>query len=81
MPRLRFSRAPCKCWLSCGCETHAGILSFRPEVVEVAGEVTNRREPSMSKGCYRQLSELAGHNVSERRAGPENVSRESRPSG
>lgn len=34
----------------------------------------------MAKGCLGQLSELAGHNASERRAGPENVSRGSRPS-
>jgi hypothetical protein len=33
----------------------------------------------MSKGCLGQFSELAGHNVSERRAGPENASRGSRP--
>jgi hypothetical protein len=34
----------------------------------------------MTKGCLGQLSEPAGHNASERRAGPENVSGESRPS-
>ena len=33
-----------------------------------------------AKGCLRQLRERTGHNASERRAGPENVSRESRPS-
>ena len=34
----------------------------------------------MSKGCLGQLSERAGPNTRERRAGPENVSRGSRPS-
>jgi len=34
----------------------------------------------MSKGGLGPLSESAGHNVSERRAGPENASRGSRPS-
>ena len=47
--------------------------SFRPEAVEVVVEVTIQRKPSTSKGCFRQLSELAGHNASERRAGPENA--------
>jgi hypothetical protein len=34
----------------------------------------------MSKGCFGQFSEPAGHNLSERREGPENVSCGSRPS-
>ena len=33
-----------------------------------------------AKDCFRQFRELAGHNASERRVGPDNVSRESRPS-
>ncbi len=52
----------------------SGPGSFRPEAVGVAGEATNRRKPSMTKGCLRQFSELAGLNVSERRADLENVS-------
>ena len=55
--------------------------SFQPAAVEVVGEATNRREPSMSKGWGdRQLSEPAGRNASERRAGPKNASCGSRPS-
>ena len=64
---------------SCGCETHAWKEVVTQEAVEVDREVTNGREPSMSKGCLGQLSESAGHNASERRAGPENASRGSRP--
>ena len=51
-----------------------------PEAVEADQEATNGRESLMSKGCVRQLSESAGHNASERRAGLENVRRGSRPS-
>lgn len=50
------------------------------EAVEVDREATNGREPSMKTGCFRQLSESAGHNASERRAGLENFGRGSRPS-
>ena len=50
-----------------------------PEAVEADQEATNGRESLMSKGCVRQLSESAGHNASERRAGLENVRRGSRP--
>ena len=55
-------------------------LFVRQEAVGVDREVTNGREPLMSTGCLGQFSELAGHNVSERRASLENVNRESRPS-
>ena len=50
------------------------------EAVEVDREVTNGREPSATTGCNRQLSESAGHNASERRAGLENFGCGSRPS-
>jgi hypothetical protein len=65
--RLRFGRAP---WQGVfdpvGAKTHTGNWSFQPEAVEVVVEVTKRQEPSMSKGCRGQFSELTGHNASER---------------
>jgi hypothetical protein len=63
-----------------GCETHTWKRVVFQEAVEADREVTNGREPLTSKGCLGQFSELAGHNVSERRAGPENASCGSRPS-
>ena len=68
-----------RCCCSRGCETHPALI-VRPEAVEVVVEVTKGQEPSMSKGCFRRLSERAGRNVSERRAGLENALRRSRPS-
>ena len=62
-----------------GCETHIWKEVVNQEAVEADREATNGREPSMSKGCFRQFSESAGHNLSERRAGPENASCGSRP--
>jgi len=63
-----------------GCETHTWKEVVPQEAVEADREATTGREPSMTKGCLGQLSESAGHNASERRAGPENASRGSRPS-
>ena len=63
-----------------GCETHAWKEVVPQEAVEVDREATNGREPLTSKVRLGRISESAGHNLSERREGPENASRGSRPS-
>jgi len=59
-------------------ESPARQLSLRPEAIGASREATNSTKPSM-KVATRRLSEHAGRNVSERRAGLEKGRCGSRP--
>ena len=77
----RNGRAPCK-----GSDHPVGARPTRQlgrssrKAAEVAVEVTKSSKPLVQKGRFGRLSELAGRNVSEHQAGPENGSGRSQPS-
>src|SRR5271166_2906826 len=62
-----------------GARPTPAVIVATGKAVEVVTEVTKDKSLRCQRAA-RQLSERAGPNVSERRAGPENVSRGSRPS-
>ena len=75
----RLGRASCTvCFIPWVQDPHLEMVVHQ-EAVGVDREVTNWREPLTSKGRRGRFSESVGHNVSERRASLENVSRGSRP--
>ena len=53
-----------------GCDSRPGTVSLHPVAIETAAEATKLSELSMGRVAGR-LGERAGHNMSERRAGPE----------
>jgi hypothetical protein len=63
-----------------GCETHPATLSFQPESSRSGGGGNETVKAFGVKGSLWRLSELAGRNVSEHQAGPENGSGRSQPS-
>jgi hypothetical protein len=61
-----------------GCNSHPATESLQPVAIGAAVEVTKPSKPSR-KRVARRRGELAGRNVSERRAGLENLDCGSRP--
>jgi hypothetical protein len=62
--------APWKALDFSGCNSRPGTGSLHPVAIEAAAEATKLSELSMERVAWR-LGERAGHNVSERWAGPE----------
>jgi hypothetical protein len=55
-----------------GCKSRPGNGSLHPVGIEAAAKATKLSELSM-EGVARRLRERAGHNLSERSAGPETI--------